>query len=418
MAFSPSLPPLSQRLLALARLFLWLGTIGFGGPQAHIAMMNDAVVTRRQWLTVEQFTEGLAICEMLPGPASTQMGIYCGYVWAGQLGALLAGFCFIAPAFLILLVFSWAYFRFQALPQIGAIFLGVSPVVVAIIWAFCWKLGHKTLKDWKKLGIAIAVCLLTLLSPVSVILQFLIAGILGIWLYRPLADSTKPSVKSDMRSKLLLPLWGSSGPLFLAKLPSEPLALASFWGTERIAEYGLPLALFFLKVGSFIFGGGLVIIPLLETAVVNQLGWLTHAEFINGVAIGQITPGPVVLTAAFVGYKVAGVLGALVATVGMFAPSFAFIMLASPLLQTLRQQPWVKAFLAGVMPAVLGAIMAASLPLLRSTLGNFQDLGQSLLGLGIGGVALWGLVRYQWPTGALVPAGAGVGLLAGVLMGS
>lgn len=162
---------LTQRLAELAKVFLKLGTIGFGGPQAHIAMANDEAVARRQWLTPEQFTEGLAVCEMLPGPASTQMGIYIGYVRAGQLGALVSGFCFIAPAFLIVVALAWGYFRFQGLPQINDIFLGVSPVVIAIILAFCWKLARKTLKDIVGIGIAIAIFILTLTTTINILIQ-------------------------------------------------------------------------------------------------------------------------------------------------------------------------------------------------------------------------------------------------------
>lgn len=365
-------------------------------------MQNDEAVIRRHWLTPEQFTEGLAICEMLPGPASTQMGIYLGYIRAGQLGALVAGFCFIAPAFLIVLILSWGYFRFQELPQIEALFLGVSPVVVAIILAFCWRLSRKTLKDLPQKAIAAVVFLLTLLSPLSVFLQFLVAGALGIWLYRP----PKNPLPDQLRAWWLPPL-----PLMLGTLTPEVLTLSGFWGWERIGTYFWPLLLFFLKVGSFIFGGGLVIIPLLEAEVVERLGWLTQTEFLNGVAIGQLSPGPVVLTAAFVGYKVAGVLGATVSTVGIFTPSFIFIMLASPLLLKLRQNPQIKAFLKGVTPAVLGAIAASAIPLLRAAVIQPIWINSTIASI-IGILAFMALVKYKTPTWLLVPLGAILGLVA------
>ncbi|MGF1494791.1 MAG: chromate efflux transporter [Microcoleaceae cyanobacterium] len=397
-----NLPPLSVRLRELAQIFLKLGTIGFGGPQAHIAMQNDEAVTRRQWLTPEQFTEGMAICEMLPGPASTQMGIYLGYVRAGQVGALVSGICFIAPAFLIVVALSWGYFRFQGLPQVEALFLGVSPVVVAIILAFCWKLSRKTLKDWQRMVIAAVVFALTLVSPLPVLLQFIGAGLVGLWLYKPKATPTPNQLKA---------WWLPPLPLLLAAIPAEPLAVSSFWGLERIGEYFWPLFTFFIKVGSFIFGGGLVIIPLLVTEVVERLGWLTQQDFINGVAIGQLSPGPVVLTAAFVGYKVAGFLGALTAAVAIFTPSFGFIMLAAPLLLRLRQNPWIKAFLQGVTPAVLGAIAAATIPLLQAALIQ-ENLTNSIIAGVIGLLALFALIRYKAPTWLLVPLGAVAGLLA------
>mgnify|MGYP000123370979 CR=1 FL=1 len=400
---STSTEPMTVRLGELAKIFLKLGTIGFGGPQAHVAMANDEAVVRRQWLTPEQFTEGLAICEMLPGPASTQMGIYIGYMRAGQLGALVSGCCFIAPAFLIVVALSWGYFRFQGLPQINDIFLGVSPVVIAIILAFCWKLAKKTLRDGLRVGIAIAVFILSATTAINVLIQFIGAGLVGLWWFRPQgADGSTQG------------WWVPPMPLLLASLPAESLTLSSFWGLERIGEFLLPLTTFFLKVGSFIFGGGLVIIPLLEFEVVEQLHWLTQTEFINGVAIGQLSPGPVVLTAAFVGFKVAGVLGALVSTLAIFAPSFAFIMLAAPLLLRIRQNPWIRAFLQGVTPAVLGAIAAATIPLLRTTLTQpnlFYTAASGLIGI----LALLALIRYKRPTWQLVPLGAGLGLIVGLL---
>lgn len=393
-----------HRLLELAQLFSKLGIIGFGGPQAHIALINDEAVERRNWLTQEQFTEGLAVCEMLPGPASTQMGIYTGYVYAGQLGALVAGIAFIAPAFVIVVALSWAYFRFQQVPQVEAIFLGVSPVVVAIILAFCWKLGKRAIKDKPSVAIALITFVITLVSPLSVLLQFIVAGLVRLWIDRePPTRSTRPT----------LSLWGIPWLPAIATVPAEPLAASSLWGWERIATYGLPLGWFFLKVGSFIFGGGLVIIPLLEADVVERFGWMTQSEFLNSVAIGQISPGPVVLTAAVVGYKVAGILGALVSSVAIFTPSFLFIMAAAPLLLRIRQNPQVKRFLKGVMPAVLGAIAAAVVPLAQSALVQ-ESLLLSAGTVAIAIATLVALLRFKTPTWQLIPAGA----IAGFILGS
>ncbi|NEO33578.1 MAG: chromate efflux transporter [Symploca sp. SIO3C6] len=410
-------PSLPNRLRELARVFLKLGTIGFGGPQAHIAMINDEAVVRRNWFTQQQFTEGLAICEMLPGPASTQMGIYTGYVRAGQLGALVSGLCFISPAFVIIVAFSWAYFRFQQLPQIQALFLGISPVVTAIILGFCWKLGKKAIKNWVSGLIAIAVLVVTLFLKVNVLVQFIAAGIAGLYWYGPKGPYNSQRMPgSNPQSHLLLPLLPLLPlcPIWLANVPVETLALSSFWGWERIEEFFWPLSWFFLKVGSFIFGGGLVIIPLLEFEIVDQLHWLTRNEFINGVAIGQLTPGPVVLTAAFVGYKVAGVLGALVAAIAIFTPSFGFIMLAAPLLLKIRQNLWVKGFLQGVTPAVLGAIAAAAVPLAQVALLQESSL-HSVAAVMIAMAALIALIRYKTPTWQLVPMGGILGLILGQL---
>ncbi|MBE9200581.1 MULTISPECIES: chromate efflux transporter [unclassified Nodularia (in: cyanobacteria)] len=401
-------PSLSARLLELAQLFFKLGLIGFGGPQAHIAMINDEAVVQRGWFTQEQFLEGVAVCEMLPGPASTQMGIYTGYVRAGQLGALVAGICFILPAFLIVLTLSWAYFRFQGIPQIEDLFLGITPVVIAIIFGFCWKLAKRGITDSKGVAIAISVLFVTLLFQVNILLQFILAGIVGLILYRP------PSTPSNLNSAWLVPLLPMMQvlPKTLATVSTDTLALSSFWGLERIQEYYLTLTLFFLKVGSFIFGGGLVIIPLLESEVVNQFHWLTRSEFLDGVAIGEFTPGPVVITAAFVGYKVAGAMGALISAIAIFTPSFLLIMGAAPLLVRIRQNPWIRSFLKGVTPAVLGAIAAAAIPLAQTAI--IQDtLGRSILAAMISILALVALIRFQRPTWQLVPAGAIIGLIAG-----
>lgn len=403
---------LSTQLKELAQLFLKIGTIGFGGPQAHIAMIHDEAVMRRGWFTEDQFIEGVAVCEMLPGPVSTQMGIYTGYLRAGQLGALVAGICFILPAFLIVLTLSWAYFRFQGVPQIDDLFLGVSPVVIAIIFGFCWKLAKKGIKDRTGIAIALIVFLTTVLFQVNVLLQFIFAGLVSSILYRP-----KPSPPGDRTSAWLFPLIPllQGLPKTFATLPSETLSLSSFWGLERIQEYFVPLTLFFLKVGSFIFGGGLVIVPLLELEVVSQFHWLTRSEFIDGVAIGEFTPGPVVIAAAFVGYKVAGVLGALVAAIAIFTPSFFFIMGAAPFLVRIRQNPWIGRFLKGVTPAVLGAIAAAAVPLAQAAI--VQDtVARSLFAIGMGLLALVALIGFKRPTWQLVPTGAILGLIAGTIL--
>ncbi|MDH6105051.1 chromate efflux transporter [Anabaenopsis tanganyikae CS-531] len=400
-----SQPRLSARLLELAQLFLKLGLTGFGGPQAHIAMIHDESVVQRGWFTEEEFLAGVAVCEMLPGPASTQMGIYTGYLRGGILGALVAGICFILPAFVIVLILSWAYFRFQGIPQIENLFLGITPVVIAIIFGFCWKLAKRAITDYPGIAIAITVFVVTVLFPLNVLWQFLLAGMVGLVIYPP--ASTAWLVP-------LVPLMQML-PHTMAMVTSKTLTLSSFWGLERIQEYYLTLTIFFLKVGSFIFGGGLVIIPLLELEVVNQFHWLTPREFIDGVAIGEFTPGPVVITAAFIGYKVAGALGALISCVAIFTPSFLFIMGAAPLLVRIRQNPWIRSFLRGVTPAVLGAIASAAIPLAKTAI--IQDTPvRSVFALIVAILALIALVRFRRPTWQLVPTGAILGLMAGAII--
>lgn len=389
-------PNLLQKLRELAIIFLKLGSIGFGGPQSHMAMMNEEAVIKRNWLTQEQFIEGIAICEMLPGPASTQMGIYIGYLYAGQIGALVAGLCFISPAFLIVVALSWLYFRFWELPQIGYLFLGIAPVITAIILSFCWKLGIKTLKKPLNVAIAFAVFYLTLGFQINILWQFIVAGLIGLFSDR---------WRSRKLNSLILPFIT----IYLGQISPEILTLSSFWSVERIKSFFVPLTVFFLKVGSFIFGGGLVIIPLLEFEVVQNFQWLTRDEFINGVAIGQISPGPVVLTAAFIGYKVAGILGALVATVAIFTPSFIFIMAAAPLLTKVRQNSLIQSFLKGITPAVLGAIVAASIPIAQSAILQ-ENILLSLGGITILFLALIALIRYRFATWKLIILGGILGL--------
>jgi chromate transporter len=361
--------------------------------------MNEEVVIKRNWLTQEQFLEGIAICEMLPGPASTQMGIYTGYLYAGQMGALVAGLCFISPAFLIVVGLSWLYFRFWELPQIADLFLGIAPVITAIIWSFCWKLGNKVFNSPLNIAIASIVFYLTLRFQVNILLQFIVAGLIGLVFTRS---------RSQKLHGLTLPFI----PFYLGQVSTEILTLSSFWNLERIQAFFIPLTIFFLKIGSFIFGGGLVIIPLLEFEVVQNFHWLTREEFINGVAIGQISPGPVVLTAAFIGYKVAGFLGALTATIAIFTPSFIFIMAAAPLLTKVRQNLLIQNFLKGVTPAVLGAIAAASIPIAQSAI--FQEkIFLSLGGITILVLSLIALIRYKLAIWKLIILGGIVGLCLG-----
>lgn len=404
----------------LGRLFLKLGCIGFGGPPAHMALMSEAVVEQRQWLSAAEFAEGMAICEILPGPASTQLGIYIGYRRGGVLGGLLAGFCFIAPAFVLVVALSWAYFRFQGLPLTTGLMFGVKPVVVAAIAAFCWKLAHKTLKEPSHWAIAIAVVWAVLGLKLNMLLVFPLAGAVGMGLYGPWRSRGTGS--GGLSGLLAWPALGeltpggilAIAPLLAVATAADPLAVASFLGLERIGEYGVELVWFFLRAGSLVFGGGLTIVPLLEFEVVQGYGWLTQAEFLDGVAIGQLTPGPVLLTVAFVGYKVAGLLGAIAATVAAFLPSFGFILLASPLLVTLRSRPLVRAFLQGVTPAALGAVAAASVSLVSSALVlETGDPGRSLLAAGILVAAAIALVRYRRPLWQLLPIGGAIGLLVG-----
>ena len=424
---NPSEQSFTERLGELAQFFLTLGVVGFGGPAAHMAAMHDWAVAREGWLTEEELLEGIATCEMLPGPASTQLGIYIGYQRGGAIGALVSGICFMAPAFAMVIALSWAYFEFQGLPQLAALLGGVSPVVVAVVVAFAWKLMKKCLvrKTGGVAPVAIALVILSAfgvgVEKMPVLLALAIAGIIGMAFYGP----HRPTDPSDRASASGGWPWLSFGSIELTVLATQPeavagLTAAGFWGGDRFFDYAGPLFTVFFRAGTAIFGGGLSIVPLLETDVVQQWGWLTRTEFLNGVAIGQMTPGPVVLAVAFMGYKVAGLLGALWATVAAFTPSFGFIILLAPLLQRWRKNPWVKAFLKGVTPGVLGTISAVTVPLAIAALGLENGLaavnwGFTSVAAALMGAAAIALIRFKVAAWKLLLAGALVGLIAGSL---
>jgi chromate transporter len=381
---------LRDRLAPLLSLFLKLGSFGFGGPLAHIAMMEEEAVRRRGWLDREEFQEGLAVCQMLPGPASTQLGIYIGYLRGGWVGGVLSGLAFIAPAFVILLVLSWAYLRFGALPKVGGFFYGVNPAVIGLLLWSCLRMGRSALRGPFLGALCGLVFALRMLLDVSDLILFGLAGALTL-----LWQGFRP------------PRLGTG---LLAALPWVFGGSASSGAAPSLAS----LFLYFLKVGSVIFGGGLVLIPYIEREVVGGFGWLTTEEFLDGVALGQITPGPVVITAAFIGYRVygggpeggplAGILGSLVATAGIFLPSFIFILGAAPFLQKVRKAERVKSFLGGVNAAVVGAIGASLVPLSRVALVDWRT-GVIFL------AAFVAISRLKTPPWLLVLLAGGVGVL-------
>ncbi len=399
-------PVPARRLPEIFLTFLRLGFTGFGGPLAHIALMDDLLVERRRWLSKERFLEGLAVCQMLPGPASTQLGIYIGYVRGGVAGAFAAGAGFILPAFGIILALSWIYFALGALPDVSAVFHGISPLVIALIGVATWRMGRSAVTDRFLAALFAAAVLVTFLGRVNEVITFGAAGVAATARY--LLDRYRPrrpvpeAVTEGASTSRDTGRGGSpeEGPAGGTGTPSGAALVPLALGAGAAAPILWQLTLFFLKVGALIFGGGLVIIPFIQREVVQLLGWLSEREFIDGIALGQITPGPVVITAAFIGYKVAGVVGAAVATGAIFAPSFAFILLAAPHLARLRRSAAARAFLAGVNAAVVGAIAATTLILARAAVTDPWALA-------ILGTSLVAILRYRVDTLWLV-AGAGV----------
>ncbi len=390
--------PTRSKLVEIAKYYLFIGIVGFGGPLVHIAMMEDDLVGEgsREWTDESTFMEGLAICNMLPGPASTQLGIFMGWIRAGKLGALVAGFFFMLPTFVLVVFFSWLYFAYQEVPSVEAAFYGINPVVIGLIVGAAWSmaqtafaggrdhveitvLGEEWSIDFLLVALLAAAIVATATLGSNPVVQFVVAGVVAVAVYR--SSWVRENVRTvtlwaivaaiavtvfALRDRLLDLL----GPSARAALEASPIweVLVVTWANPWIQLFA-----FMVYTGSFIYGGGLVLIPFIELYVVQEFGWMTGREFVDGIAIGQLSPGPVVMTTAFVGYKllldVSGgliwiaVLGALVATIGAFGPSFVFIMGFFPYFAKVRENDVVQTALIGVNAAVVGAILGATVTL-------------------------------------------------------
>jgi chromate transporter len=341
--------------------------MGFGGPMAHVALIQQEIVEKRHWIRSEELLEGFTLTQLLPGPLSTQLAIYVGYRIHKMRGGIVTGCAFILPAFLLLISCTWAYFRFGTLPAVAGLFFGMTPVVLAMIALSGYSLSKTAATDWMLRLIAVVSAIAVGFYSTNVILLFAIAGAIAIAYYRPRTGSSATTVA------VALPVLGQ-------------------------------LAWYFLKVGSLIFGGGMVIVPLLEQDVVSKLGWLTHREFLDGLALGQITPGPVVITATFIGYKVAGLLGALVATTAIFLPSFVFVFAGSLFMNRFERSPSMRAAFKGINAAAVGAILGACVPLSRTALTGVPAAV-------LFGIALIAMLRFRISFLWLLAAGALLGLI-------
>ncbi len=380
--------PGTRRLSELTRIFLKLGAIAFGGPAAHIAMMDEEVVRRRKWLTREEFLDLLGATNLIPGPNSTEMAIHIGLVRAGWRGLVVAGVCFISPAVLIVLAFAWAYTRFGSLPEALWLLYGVKPVIIGIVVHALWGFAAKAVKGPLTGAVGIAVIALSFLGINEILLLF--AGGLGVMLWMNLKR-----------------LWIGSGGV--AALAGSILFGASPATATGAAGVILPISLFnltafFLKVGSILFGSGYVLLAFLRADLVQRWGWLTDRQLIDAIAVGQVTPGPVFTTATFIGYLVAGVPGALLATFGIFFPSFVFVAASNPLIPRLRRSAWAASFLDGVNVASLGLMAAVTWHLGRAAI-----LDGITVGLGLIAVIL--VFRFRLNSAWLVLGGALVGIV-------
>jgi len=370
----------------LVLYYLRLGLLGFGGPVALVGQMEREMVGDKKWLTKEEMREGIAVCQSLPGPLAIQVGIWISYIRGGFWGAWAGGWAFILPNFIIVAALGALYVRLEGLPAVAAIFYGVSPAVIALILHSCYRLTKLGMKDWLEWGLAAAALAITVAVQAEVALVFIGCGIVGVLYYGSLFRAGTPT---STTSSLMLGV-----PLVAGTAAQENLG----------AMLGKLLA-FFLKAGSLTFGSGLVIVPFLEKGLVQQTGWLNEREFLVAVAMGMISPGPVVITATFVGYLVAGFWGSLVATIGIFLPSFLLVLIVAPILVRYRTNPNVQGFIKGAYAAAIGTILGACVLLGKIAIGDWLT---ALVALG----SLVVLFRWKVSNPMLVAATAIIGLIA------
>jgi chromate transporter len=361
----------------IARVFLLLGTAAFGGPAAHIAMMHEQVVRRRRWLTDGEFTDLIAAVNLIPGPNSTELAIHIGRRQAGLAGLAVAGICFIVPAAAIVAALAALYVEYGRTPDARALLAGISPVIIAVILHATYQLGKTALTSvWLSIIGALA-------TAASIVGANELAILLGAGLLALAAHS------------------GRRAPVVtaVAMVSSASLAAAST-ASVSLAK----LTLFFLKVGSVLFGSGYVLVAFLRADLVDRWGWLTEQQLLDAVAVGQLTPGPLFTTATFIGYVLAGWPGAVLSTVAIFLPAFVFVWITHPFIPRLRASPRIGAFLDGVVAASLGLMAAVAMVMARSAL-------TSPLWIAVAVVSLLALTIWRINSVWLVAAGAVLGLV-------
>ncbi|HSP14020.1 MAG TPA: chromate transporter [Thermoanaerobaculia bacterium] len=352
-------------LRAFALYFLRLGALGFGGPVALANAMRRDLVDGRGWLTAEEYEDGLALAAACPGPLAYQLAVYCGYIRFGIAGAFAVAIAFALPPFVLVVAAAALYRSFENTQALRALFYGIAPAIVAIIGKACWNLGRRTLKsDVRAWSFAAIACAIVVIEERELALLFVAAGLIGVFVF---------SVGRRASSRVVM---GISPQLFL----------------------------FFFKTGLLVFGSGLVIVPFLKSQVVDQYHWLTNRQFLDSVAIGMISPGPVVITATFVGYLLAGFIGAVAATAGIFSPPVLFVLIATPLLRRYRQSRFVAGFIRGVGSAVVGVLVATTWLIARTAVVDLPTLG-------IAAVALLVIAATRTPEPAVIATAGVIGLL-------
>jgi chromate transporter len=375
---------MQRRLKDLTKVFLKLGLIAFGGPAAHVAMMDDEVVTRRGWMTRDKLLDLLGVTSLIPGPSSTQLAIYIGYERAGFWGVVLAGTSFILPAMLMVWGLAAIYVRYQALPQVNWLLYGIKPVIIVIVVKALWKLGQKAIEDgWT--AIATLCVIVAFALGANELLLLLLAG-LGVTL-----------LKNGSRDG------GTTIPMILF-----PAVLAVAKPTAIASMSWVKVFFFFLKIGSVLYGGGYVLLAFLQRDLVERSHWLTSQQLLDAVAIGQVTPGPLFTTATFVGYLLAGNGGAIAGTLGIFLPSFFLILAIGPWVAKIRSSTWASGFLDGVNAASVGLMAVVTYTLGRAAIIDWFAIAIAVL-------SSITLFRFKLNSIWLILAGGGLGIAVKVM---
>ena len=358
----------------VVRLCGKLGIIGFGGPASHIAMLEDEAVTRRKWLSQEHFLDLVGATNLIPGPNSTEMMIHIGYQRAGWPGLLAAGISFVLPAVALTTVLAWAYVKFGMLPAVQPFLMGIKPAVLAVILGALWRLGRTASKPKAATQTRIALGIIGGAVAAAVLLgapelwSLAAGGVLGMFALRAAGGWSGAAALLALPVGRFAPPWGEVAPAtHLKTVLHAPLlergALAVLAAAAVPALSLGALGLFFLKVGSVLYGSGYVLVAFLEGELVHKYGWLTQQQLLDAIAIGQFTPGPVLSTAAFIGYVLAGVPGAAISAAAIFAPSFVFVAILNPIVPRLRRSAWMAAFLDAVNVSAVGLMAAVLLRL-------------------------------------------------------
>jgi chromate transporter len=370
-------------LRELAQLFLKLGTIAFGGPAAHIAMMQDEVVDRREWFSRQRFLDLVGATNLIPGPNSTELAIHIGYERAGWAGLLVAGSSFILPAMFIVMGFAWAYVEYGSTPTGEALLYGVQPVVIAIVAHALARLAPTAARNWLLRGVVIAAIALFLVGVNELLILFGL-GLL-VMLMRRVARFDAGGIQMLSPVPLILLVQDASTPVTLDRL-----------------------FLTFLKIGAVLYGGGYVILAFLQNDFVERLGWLTQQQLIDAVSVGQVTPGPVFTTATFIGYVLKGVPGALLATLAIFLPSFVFVAVTHRYIERMRASPWFSGLLDGVNAAAVGLMGGVTIQLAREAIVDVTTVVVAV-------AALLLLVASRVNSAWLILAGGAIGLAIDLL---